>query len=66
MQFENLAAQMELGRLKFEKARVERVNNKVRKEVQSAASSQTDQKKLTAVTKTPGLPGLVNGKNNFG
>ena len=34
-------------------------------EVQSAASSLTGQENVVALTKTPGLPGFVDGKANL-
>ena len=65
LQSEKLAAQLELERLQLERAKVERKNIEARAEVQSAASSQAGQDTVAAVTKTPGLPGFVDGKDNL-
>ena len=65
LQSEKLAAQLEIGRLQLERARIERGNIKARAKVQSAASSQAGQDNVAAVTKTPGLLGFVDGKDNL-
>ena len=65
MQSQKLAAQLELERLQLERAKMERENIEARAEVQSAALSQAGQENVTAVTKTPGLLGFVDGKNNL-
>ena len=44
---------------------MERENIETRAEVQSAASSQAGQDNVTALTKIPGLPGFVDGKDNL-
>ena len=63
LQSEKLAAQLELEGLELERAKVERENIETR--AQSAASSQAGQENVAAVTKTPGLPGFVDGKDNL-
>ena len=65
LQSEKLAAQLELKRLQFERARVERENIKARAEVQSTASSQAGQENVVALTNAPGLPGFVDEKDNW-
>ena len=65
LQCEKLAAQLELERIQLERAKMERENIDARAEVQSAASSQAGQNNVTAVTKTPGLPGFVDRKDNL-
>ena len=65
LQSEKLAAQLELERLQLERAKMERENIEARAEVQPAASSQPGQNYVVAVTKTPGLPGFVDGKENL-
>ena len=65
LQSEKLAARLELERLQLERAKMERENIEARAEVQSAASSQAGQENVAAVTKTPGLPGFVDGKDNL-
>ena len=65
LQSEKLAAQLELERLRLERAKVERENIEARAEVQSAVLSQAGQEKVATVTKTPGLPGFVDGKDNL-
>ena len=59
LQSEKLAAQLELERLQFKRARVELENIETRAEVQSAASSQEN---MTEVT---GLSGFMDGKDNL-
>ena len=65
LQSEKLAAQLQLERLQLEKAKMERKNIAARAKVQPAASSQASQDNVAAVTKTPGLPGSVDGKDNL-
>ena len=60
-----LAVHLELESLQLEKAKIERENIEARAEVQSAASSQAGLENVTAVTKTPGLPGFVDRKDNL-
>ena len=61
LQSKKLAAQLEFKRLQLERARVERKNIETQAEVRSVVSSQASQKNVNAVTKTPGLPGFVDG-----
>ena len=56
---------MELKRLQIERARLKLEITEARAEVQSAASSHAGQDNVVALTKTPGLPGFVDGKDNF-
>ena len=65
LQSEKLAAQLELERLPLVRAKIERENIEGREEVQSAASSQAGQENMAADTKTPVLPGFVDGKDNL-
>ena len=65
MQSEKLAAQLELEKLQLERAKVEHENIEARTVVQSTISSEAGQENVTTVTKTPGLPGFVNGKDNL-
>ena len=65
LQSEKLAAQLELERLQLVRAWIERKNIKARAEVHLAVSSQVGQENVAAVTKIPGLPGFVDGKDNL-
>ena len=65
LQSEKLAARLELERLQLKRARLERGSIEARAEIQSAASSQAGQDNVAAVTKSPGLPGFVDGKDNL-
>ena len=56
---------MELERLQLERAKVERENIEAQAEVQSTTSNQAGQNNVAAVTKTPGLSGFVDGKDNL-
>ena len=64
-QSKKLAAQLEIERLKLERAKVECENIEARTEVQSAASSQAGQENVTTATTTSGLPGFVDWKDNL-
>ena len=44
---------------------MEHKNIEARAEVQSAELSQVGEENMAAVTKTPGLPGFVDGKDNL-
>ena len=51
--------------MELEKAKVVREYIKTRAVVHSEASSQAGQENVAALTKTSGLPGFVDGKDNL-
>ena len=65
LQSEKLVAQLQLEKWQLERARMERKTIETQAKVQSAASSQAGQVNVAAVTKTLGLPGFMDRKDNL-